>query len=82
MNVLRIKQPISSIKEVNMKFFRSNSPTVFCKEGAFKTFVKFTEKHLCSCFCLKKGLQYRRFPVNYLRGCRKNVSASLTDFVF
>ena len=47
MNVLRIKQPISSIKEVNMKFFRSNSPKVFCKEGALKTFVKFTGKHLC-----------------------------------
>ena len=34
--------------------FRSSRPKVFCKTGALKNFVKFTEKHLCQSLFLKK----------------------------
>ena len=27
--------------------FRSSRPEMFCKKGVFKTFTKFTGKHLC-----------------------------------
>ena len=39
----------SSLKktEENRKLYRSSQLEVFCKNGVFKNFAKFTGKHLC-----------------------------------
>ena len=51
---------------------------MFCKKGALRTFVKFTEKHLCQSiffnneisFLLKKRPLYRRFALNFAKFLR------------
>ena len=44
---------------------RSSHQRYFVKNGVFKNFAKFTEKHLCWSLFFKKRLQHRRFPVNF-----------------
>ena len=54
MNVWSIKYPISIIRKLKTKFFRSSRSEVFCKDGVLKIFVKFIEKHLRSILFLTK----------------------------
>ena len=53
---------------------RSSRPHVFCKEGVFKNFAKFTRKHLCQSLgpatLLKKRLWHKSFPVNFVKFLR------------
>ena len=54
--------------------FRSSRPEVFCKKGVLRNFKKFTEKRLCQSLLpstlLKKRLQHRCFPVNFVKFLR------------
>ena len=57
---------------------RSSRPEVFCKKFVLRNFAKFTEKHLYQSLFfnkvsfLKKRLQYRCFPVNFVKFLRKS----------
>ena len=64
MNVWSIKYPISIIRKLKTKFFRSSRSEVFCKDGVLKIFVKFIEKHLRSILFLTK-LQVRCLQLYY-----------------
>ena len=48
-----------------MMTLRSSRPEVFCKNGVFRNFAKFTGKHLCQSFFFNKvaGLK----PAKFLR---------------
>ena len=39
---------------LRFSFFRSSCPEVFCKKGVFKSFEKFTGKHLCQSLFFNK----------------------------
>ena len=68
------------IPYVNMSFFRSSLPNVFCKTGVLRNFAKFTEKSLSqSLFFNKvvgaatlfnKRLWHRYFPVKFSKFLR------------
>ena len=65
------------------QFYISSHPKVFCKKDVLRNSAKFTEKHLCQSLffnkvaglrpptLLKKRLQHRCFPVNFVNFLRK-----------
>ena len=69
--VIRINKyfikPGSQLCQTYVKFKknRSSRPEVFCKKGVRRNFAKFTGKHLCQSFFLKKSFWQRCFPVNF-----------------
>ena len=48
-NILR-----NFIKQEFTNHYKSSSPELFCKNGVFKNFLKFTGKHLCQNIFLNK----------------------------
>ena len=73
---------------------RSNYWRCSIKKGVFKTFIKFTEKHLCWILflnkvaglrpptLLKKRLQYRYFTVNFVKFLRSSFLQALPGDCF
>ena len=58
---------------LELLFYRSSRPDVFCKKGVIPNFAKFAGKHPCQVslltksFFKKKRLWHRCFPVNFAK---------------
>ena len=67
---------------INDSIARSSRSEVIYKKGVLKIFAKFTGKHLCQSFFLKKRLWHRCFPVNFSKFLRTPVLTEHLRWLF